>query len=87
MMVFLLSSVKIQAAELPAGLTPIVTPAGPNSFYCTDKPGAQKIAVCFRENADCHKQVGKNVGPDWVLIGLAVLLGGTIGYVVGNSSR
>ena len=84
---FSLNSSLTLAADLPAGLKPTQTVVqGPAPFYCTDRPGAEKIAVAFRENADCHNQIAKaesGITVTQVVIG-AVLVA-VAGFFIGST--
>lgn len=84
-----LSCPKTLASDLPAGLSPEApVSGGPVNFFCTDKTGAQKIAVAFRENKDCHNQVSKAAGgPDWVLVFIVGFVALSGGYLIGSGSR
>jgi hypothetical protein len=82
MLACLLNSRTTRANELPAALKAVSVPA--SNFFCTDRLGAEKIAVSFRENADCHAQIAKdNPGTSTLIfVGIAGLaLGLLAGFV------
>ncbi len=63
---------------------PVVPIGSSENFFCTDRPGAEKIAVTFRENSDCHSQLATMTSsqPDWVITGLSFLLGIGVGVAI-----
>ena len=80
-----LSSLKISADGLPNEMKPAGNSVG-QPFFCTDRAGAEKFATCFRENKDCHDQIGKeHGGPDWIDLGIAFLFGAAVGVVILSS--
>ena len=79
-----LSSTKT-LASLSEDLKPLAASSGA-PYFSTDRAGAEKIAVCFRENQSCHAQLEKeSSAPDWLIMGLMVLVGGIAGYTIGVS--
>jgi hypothetical protein len=63
-------------ADLPASLKP----GEPAAFWCTDRAGAEKVAISFRENASAQAQIksGINVGDifrDALLVGAGIVAG------------
>ncbi len=79
------NSTKTLAADLSEELKPLAATSGA-PYFSTDRAGAEKIAIAFRENKACHGQLGKESGaPDWLLMGLMVLVGGFAGYTIGVS--
>ncbi len=72
-------------ADLSEELKPLAATSGA-PFFSTDRAGAEKIAIAFRENKSCHDQIGKEDDKlDWVLVGISILVGGVLGYTLGNS--
>ncbi len=77
MILCVLNCQKTLAAELPQALKP----AAPESFWCTDRSGAEQVAIAFRENRSAQSQI-KGSDIDWVLVGEGIALGFLVGIVV-----
>jgi hypothetical protein len=67
---------------------PVASVGSTDNFFCTDRKGAESIAVSFRENVDCHRQLSAvSSNTDWsmvVLVGAVALLSG---FVIGEASH
>lgn len=66
---------------------PVVNAGSTENFFCTDRQGAEKIAVAFRENSDCHAQLKS--GPRDDLIGIILIGVGSLaaGFVIGQAMK
>ena len=76
-MLCVMSCQRTLAAELPQALKP----GAPESFWCTDRSGAEQVAIAFRENRSAQSQI-KGADIDWVLVGEGAALGFLFGVVV-----
>lgn len=72
-------------ADLPANLRPSTAAIGtPMPFFCTDRAGAERIAVTFRENVDCHDQLKTVTSTtDWSTVIIAGVASLILGYAIG----
>lgn len=87
----LMNSIKTsaQVVALSPKFVPVPSPS-PLPFFCTDRPGAEKIAECFRDEPVCENKLNscaKNVETQssnlfWKIsaVGLALVGGAVVGH-------
>lgn len=76
-MLCVLSCQKTLGADLPQELKP----GAPDSFWCTNRTGAEQVAIAFRENKFAQSQA-KDSDIDFVLLGECVFAGIISGIVI-----
>lgn len=79
MLIFQIYSLKTLAQTTDVNLSP-------RSFSCLTRPEQERLAVCFKENVDCHEALFKQGDPfpslTWQWVILAFLAGGVAGLTV-----